>query len=90
MRVLIVLAAEYKGRKVKLRKPFRTPGGPKKMSVYVKNAKGTVVKVNFGDPNMRIKKADPKRRKAFRSRHGCDKGRHKDPTKAGYWSCRAW
>ena len=40
--------AEYQGRKVTLNKPFRTPDGPKKSSVYVKNAKGNVVKVNFG------------------------------------------
>ena len=49
-------AAEYQGRKVKLGKPFRTPDGPKKFSVYVKNDKGNVVKVNFGDPNMEIRR----------------------------------
>ena len=38
-----------------LSKPFRTPKGPKKFSVYVKNDKGNIVKVNFGDPNMEIK-----------------------------------
>ena len=52
-----------------LNKPFRTPGGPKKFSVYVKNEKGNVVKVNFGDPNMEIKRDDPARRKSFRARH---------------------
>jgi hypothetical protein len=71
-----------------LNKPFRTPGGPKKFSVYVKNAKGNIVKVNFGDPNMEIKRDDPERRKNFRARHNCaDK---KDKTTAGYWSCRQW
>ena len=55
-----------------LNKPFRTPGGPKKFSVYVKNEKGNVVKVNFGDPNMEIKRDDPARRKSFRARHNCD------------------
>jgi hypothetical protein len=50
-----------------LNKPFRTPGGPKKFSVYVKNEKGNVVKVNFGDPNMEIKRDDPARRKNFQS-----------------------
>ena len=81
-------AAEYQGRKVKLGKPFRTPKGPKKFSVYVKNPKGNVVKVNFGDPNMKIKKNIPGRRKNFRARHNCDNPgpRHK----ARYWSCRAW
>lgn len=83
-----VRAAEYQGRKVKLGKPFRTPDGPKKMSVYVKNDKGNVVKVNFGDPNMEIKKDNPKRRKSFRARHNCD---NPGPRwKARYWSCRAW
>ena len=80
--------AKYQGREVKLGKPFLTPGGPKKRSVYVKNPKGNVVKVNFGDPNMRIKKSNPARRKSFRSRHNCANPgpRHK----ARFWSCRAW
>jgi len=81
--------AEYQGRKVKLGKPFLTPGGPKKRSVYVKNEKNNVVKVNFGDPNMTIKKNIPARRKSFRARHHCDT--NPGPrTKARYWSCRAW
>lgn len=76
------------GRKVKLGKPFLTPGGPKKRAVYVKNEKGNVIKVNFGDPNMTIKKNIPARRRSFRARHHCE-----DPgprTKARYWSCKAW
>jgi hypothetical protein len=81
-------ASEYQGRKVQLNKPFRTPDGPKKMSVYVKNEKGNVVKVNFGDPNMTIKKSNPERRKSFRARHNCDNPGPK--WKARYWSCRAW
>lgn len=80
--------ATYQGRKVTLNKPFLTPDGPKKRSVYVKNSKGNVVKVNFGDPNMKIKKNDPERRKSFRARHKCDQ--KKDKTTAGYWSCKAW
>lgn len=79
---------EYQGKEVKLNKPFRTPNGPKKFSVYVKNDKGNVVKVNFGDPDMEIKRDDPERRKAYRSRHNC-----KDPGpkwKANYWSCKFW
>ena len=82
-------AAEYDGREVTLNKPFRTPDGPKKSSVYVKNDKGNVVKVNFGDPNMEIKRDDPARLKSYRARHGCDT----DPGpkwKANYWSCRFW
>ena len=82
-------AAEYQGRKVKLGKPFLTPKGPKKRSVYVKNDKGNVVKVNFGDPNMKIKKSDPARRKSFRARHKCDS--NPGPRwKARYWSCKFW
>lgn len=78
------VAAEYQGRKVQLGKPFLTPKGPKKRSVYVKNDKGNVVKVNFGDPNMKIKKSDPARRKSFRARHNCS---NPGPRwKARYWS----
>ena len=77
--------AEHRGRKVKLNKPFRTPGGPKKFAVYTKNAKGNVVKVTFGDPNARIKNASKSRAKSFRARHGCDNPGPK--WKAKYWSC---
>lgn len=83
-----VIAAEKNGRKVTLNKPFRTPDGPKKFSVYVKNGSGNVVKVNFGDPNMKIKKHIPERRKNFRARHNCDNPGPK--WKARYWSCKAW
>jgi len=78
--------AEYQGRKVPLGKPMR--GDVKKFKVYVKNDKGNVVKVNFGDPNMRIKKSDPERRKSFRARHRCDTPGPR--WKARYWSCRKW
>ena len=71
-----------------LNKPFRTPSGPKKFSVYVKNEKGNVVKVNFGDPNMEIKRDDQDRRKSFRARHNCANPGPK--WKARYWSCRQW
>jgi hypothetical protein len=81
-------AAEYQGKDVTLNKPFRTPNGPKKFSVYVKNEKGNVIKVNFGDPNMEIKRDDPERKKSFRARHKCDQ--QKDKTKPAYWSCKMW
>ena len=84
----LINESKYKGKKVTLNKPFYTPKGPKKRSVYVKNEKGNVVKVNFGDPNMKIKKSDPERRKSFRARHNCENPGPK--TKARYWSCRAW
>lgn len=87
-RLVPIRASEYQGKKVKLGKPFRTPNGPKKFSVYVKNDKGNVVKVNFGDPNMKIKKSIPERRRSFRARHNCDNPGPK--WKARYWSCRAW
>ena len=78
--------AEYQGRTVKLGKPMQ--GDVKKFKVYVKNGQGNVVKVNFGDPNMRIKKSNPERRKSFRARHNCD---NPGPRwKARYWSCRKW
>ena len=79
--------AEYQGRKVQLGKPMR--GDVAKSKVYVKDPKtGNVKKVNFGDPNMKIKKSNPARRKSFRARHNCDNPGPR--TKARYWSCRAW
>ena len=79
--------AEYQGRKVPLGKPMR--GDVKKFKVYVKDPKtGNVKKVNFGDPNMKIKKSNPARRKSFRARHNCDNPGPR--TKARYWSCRKW
>jgi hypothetical protein len=84
----VLAEAEYKGRKVQLGKPFLTPDGPKKRSVYVKNDKGNVVKVNFGQKGVKIKKSNPKRRKSFRARHRCE---NPGPRwKARYWSCRFW
>ena len=72
-----------------LNKPFRTPEGPKKFSVYVKDPKtGKPKKVNFGDPDMEIQRDNPERLKSFRARHDCDK--KKDKTTPGYWSCQFW
>ena len=79
---------EEDGKNVKLNKPFLTPGGPKKRAVYVKNDKGNTVKVNFGDPNLEIKRDDPERRSSFRARHNCDNPGPK--WKARYWSCKFW
>jgi hypothetical protein len=83
---LRVEAAEYQGKKVELNKPMR--GDVKKYKVYVKNDKGNVVKVNFGDKNMEIKRDDPERRKNFRARHNCSNPGPK--WKARYWSCKMW
>lgn len=86
---LVVEAAEYEGRQVKLNDPFRLPAGSKrKFGVYVKNDKGNVVKVTFGDPNMEIKRDDPERRKSFRARHRCDNPGPK--WKPRFWSCYQW
>lgn len=83
-----LFAAEHNGKKVKLNKPFRTPSGPKKFAVYVKNGGGKVVIVRFGDPNMKIKRDDPARRKSFRARHHCESPGPK--WKAKYWACQTW
>jgi hypothetical protein len=81
--------AEYQGRDVDLNKPFYTPDGPKKRSVYVKDpSTGNIKKVNFGSKEMKIKKSNPDRRKSFRARHNCDNPGSK--TSARYWSCKAW
>jgi len=75
--------------KAPLNKPFRLPSGSKKkFGVYVKNDKGNIVMVKFGDPNMSIKRDNPERRKAYRARHGCSNPGPK--WKANYWSCRMW
>ena len=78
--------ATYQGREVPLNKPMK--GDVKKSKVYVKGPSGKVVKVEFGDPNMRIKKHIPARRKSFRARHRCDNPGPKH--KARYWACKSW
>ena len=77
--------AEYKGKKVSLGKP--TIGGRKKYQVYVRNAKGNVIKISYGDPGMSANWNDSGARKSFAARHQCEK--KTDRTKAGYWACRA-
>ena len=97
-----ITEAKYKGKTVTLNKPMR--GDVKKFKVYVntgkKNADGSikVKKVNFGhggtsakalgQKTMKIRKSNPKRRKAFRARHRCDNPGPK--TMARYWPCRKW
>jgi len=84
---LVIQEAKYQGRTVTLNKP--TAGDVKKFKVYVKDpSTGNIKKVNFGDPNMKIKKNIPARRKSFRARHNCDNPGPK--TKARYWSCKKW
>jgi len=81
----LLFEAKHHGKNVKLNSPFRTPGGPKKFAVYVKTPKGTIKKVTFGDPNLRVRNQNKARAKSFRARHNCDQ--KKDRTMAGYWSC---
>lgn len=79
--------AEYQGEKVTLNKPRRIQGGNKKFEVFVMDG-DKVKRVTFGDPNMEIRRDDPKARANFRSRHSCDTA--SDKTSARYWSCRMW
>ena len=79
--------AEYQGEKVTLNKPRRIQGGNKKFEVFVMDG-DKVKRVAFGDPNMEIRRDDPKARANFRSRHSCDTA--SDKTSARYWSCRMW
>lgn len=79
----------FENKNKELNKPFRTPEGPKKFAVYVKDPKtGNVRIVRFGDPDMEIKRDDPNRRKAYRARHNCSQ--QKDITSPAYWSCKMW
>ena len=83
--------AEYKGKKVTLNKPQSCSSDKtckKKFKVYVKNDKGNVVRVQFGDPNMEIRRDNAEAKKSFRARHKCSE--KKDKTTAGYWSCKMW
>ena len=80
-----LVEAEYNGREVELNSPKR--GGSKKFYVYVKNNKGNVIKVEFGDTSgLKAKINDRSAAKNFASRHRCDT--KNDRTKPGYWSCR--
>lgn len=81
----ILAEAKHRGKNVKIGKPFRTSGGPKKFAVYVKSKSGGVKKVTFGDPKLKVKNANKKAAKSFRARHKCSE--KKDRTTAGYWSC---
>lgn len=80
-----LVEAKHRGKNVKLNKPFRTSGGPKKFAVYVKSSSGNIKKVTFGDPNLKIRSSNKKAAKSFRARHKCDQ--KKDRTTPGWWSC---
>jgi hypothetical protein len=82
-----VQKAEYQGETVSLNKPRRIQGGNKKFEVFVQDG-DKVKRVTFGDPNMQIRRDNPKARANFRSRMSCDTA--SDKTSARYWSCRMW
>lgn len=86
--------AKYRGRQVKLNKPFRLPSGSaKKFGVYVKNkSTGNINKVSFGQPGMSIKRSNPTRRKSFNARMGAvlDKVKGQKNLSPAYWSIQAW
>jgi hypothetical protein len=77
--------AEYQGKKVKLNKPRRTPGGPRKFAVYTKNGSGKVVQVRFGQPGMKVRNNDAAAAKSFRARMQCDNPGPK--WKPRWWAC---
>ena len=88
----VIMEAEYQGKKVKLNDPIRNSGGKKKFKVYTTHPKtGNVIKVQFGDPGLSIKRDNDDRRKAFRARHGCDAVTFEsDRHTPKYWSCKMW
>lgn len=81
----ILAEAKFNGKDVQLNKPHKTPGGPKKFAVYVKNDTGGVKKLTFGDSNLKVKNANKEAIKSFRDTHKCSQ--KKDKTTVGYWSC---
>lgn len=82
-----VQKSEYQGKTVSLNKPRRIQDGNKKFEVFVQDG-DKVTRVTFGDPNMQIRRDNPKARTNFRARHSCDTAT--DKTSAKYWSCRMW
>lgn len=88
--VSALMEATYKGKDVKLNKPFRTPGEKKKSAVYVDpDGDGKAKIVRFGDPNLSIKKNQPSRKKSYCARSS-GQGNLTDKGSANYWSRRAW
>jgi hypothetical protein len=82
----IIAEATYKGKTVPLNKPMK--GDVKKSKVYVDpDGDGKAQKVNFGDKNMTIKKHIKGNKDSYCAR---SKPLGNDPSKANYWSRRAW
>ena len=88
--------AEYRGKQVKLNKPFRLSASEskrKKFGVYVKEkATGKIKKVTFGARGMSIKKSIPARQKSFLARMGgvLKEVKVQKSLSPAYWSIRAW
>ena len=85
--------AKYRGREVKLNKPFRTPNKSKKFGVYVKDkSTGNVKVVRFGDPNLSIKKNIPARQKSFMARFRpiLAKVKGQKNLSPAYWAVQSW
>ena len=82
----VELDGNLSGRTVKLNKPMK--GDVKKFKVFVKDG-DKVKKINFGDPNMSIKKNSPARKKSYCARSGGIKGKN-NKLSANYWSRKMW
>ena len=88
--------AKYKGRTVRLNKPFRTPSGSKKFAVYVKNRKTNRVQVvRFGSKELSIKKNIPAKQRSFMARFrpilakAKRSGKQLNTTPV-YWAVQSW
>ena len=82
----VVNEATYQGKSVPLNKPMK--GDVKKSKVYVDpDGDGKAQKVNFGDKNMTIKKHIKGNKDSYCAR---SEPLGNDPTKANYWSRKAW
>ncbi len=82
----VIAEATYKGKKVPLNKPMA--GDVKKSKVFVDpDGDGKAQKVNFGDKNMTIKKHIKGNKDSYCAR---SEPLGNDPTKANYWSRKAW
>ena len=74
--------------RLKCNKPTRSPREDK--TKVVKACKdGEEKLIHFGDPNMRIKKDSPDRKKSYCARSAGIKGA-KDKLSANYWSRKSW
>ena len=73
----------------KLDKPFPSQRKFKKLQVCVKDKKGDIKNIHFGDKRYSdfTKHKDKERMKRFRLRHGCDPVKQLNKASAKYWAC---